>query len=176
MIDMKLLGRRLHLSRLDLSLQQKELAVIAGISSSYLSELEKGRAKNVTMKRLSPLAKALNVSVAYLLGETPDPLLGQHDDPADDASLLREESAPYTVRRASAEERIIWVLHMLEPAQVEEIAQAMAHYMALPADQRQAVDRQIESLSFLVRTLHAAYVPLYPQWRRRAYVAIDAWS
>ena len=138
----------------------------AGISSSYLSELEKGKAKNVTLQRLAPLARALNVSVAYLLGSTDDPLLGQHDDIADDAVTFedgvftfREESAPHTVRRATAEERLLGLLRLLEPAQVEEIAQAMAHYMALPADQRQAVDRQLESLSFLVRTLHAAYVP-----------------
>lgn len=162
MVDMKMLGRRLHLSRLDLSLQQKEVAAIAGISNSYLSELEKGRAKNVTMARLSPLAKALNVSVAYLLGETPDPLLGQADDQLDEEEIfgLKESDAPYAIRRASeAEERLLGLLRLLGPSQIDEAAQLLAHYMALPADQRQAVDRQLESLSFLVRTLHAAYVP-----------------
>ena len=159
---MKMLGRRLHLSRLDLSLQQKEVAAIAGISNTYLSELENGKAKTVTLERLTPLAKALNVSVAYLLGETADPLLGQADDQLSEEEVfsLKETSAPYAVRRAMvAEERLLSLLRLLGPGQVEEAARLLAFYLALPAEHRQAVDRQLESLSFLVRTLHAAYTP-----------------
>jgi transcriptional regulator with XRE-family HTH domain len=123
-MDMKMLGRRLHLSRLDLSLQQKEVAAIAGISNTYLSELENGKAKTVTLERLTPLAKALNVSVAYLLGETADPLLGQADDQLSEEEVfsLKETSAPYAVRRAMvAEDRLLSLLRMLGPGQVEEV-------------------------------------------------------
>lgn len=65
---------RLHLSRRDLKMNQKELAAQAGVRAGYISELETGSADNPTLKVIESLAKALGVRPEYLAGWTDDPL------------------------------------------------------------------------------------------------------
>lgn len=73
------LGKRLLLSRRDLDLTQEELAERAGISRSYIANVERGRVTNVGVETLTALAGALGVSPAYLMGITDDPLAGVAD-------------------------------------------------------------------------------------------------
>ena len=47
MFDIKILATRLLLSRRDLGLDQLELASRSGVSNSYISDLKRGRARNV---------------------------------------------------------------------------------------------------------------------------------
>ena len=74
MFDIKVLATRLLLSRRDLGLDQLELAARSGISNSYISDLERGRARNVGVDVVFSLAEALGISTSYLLGITDDPL------------------------------------------------------------------------------------------------------
>lgn len=53
-------------------LSQEELADAAGISSGYLSRMERGE-RNVSLKNLSKIAQALKVPERDLVAETPDP-------------------------------------------------------------------------------------------------------
>ncbi len=64
---------------------QANLANASGVSRSRISEIERGRATNVGVDAIFALADALNVSPAYLLGQTDDPLEGVVDE---------EEEAP----------------------------------------------------------------------------------
>jgi len=151
---MSVYGDRIKAIRKRNGVTQQALAEAASVGNSYISMLENGT-NTPNWQLLADFATKLECSADYLLGLV--------DEPQGRVAGLSE-----------AEERLLGLLRLLGPSQIDEAAKLLAHYMALPADQRQAVDRQIESLSFLVRTLHAAYVPLYPQWRRRAYLAIDA--
>ena len=69
---------RLHLSRRDLKINQKELAARAGVRPGYVSELETGSADNPTLKVIESLAQALGVRPEYLAGWTDD-TLGEGD-------------------------------------------------------------------------------------------------
>jgi transcriptional regulator with XRE-family HTH domain len=74
MFDIKVLATRLLLSRRDLGLDQLELAARSGVSNSYISDLERGRARNVGVDVVFSLADALGISTAYLLGISDDAL------------------------------------------------------------------------------------------------------
>ena len=91
MSHMTTLGKRLLLSRRDLRLNQEELSEISGVSRQYISDIERGRAKNVGVEVVFALAKALGVSVEYLLGLTDVPL------PEESESVLREDRVVYEV-------------------------------------------------------------------------------
>lgn len=67
-------GNRLHLSRRDLHIKLVDLAAQVGVSQSYLSKIETGRAKNVSFDLVEALARSLGVRPEYLLGWTDDPL------------------------------------------------------------------------------------------------------
>lgn len=73
-MNTNLFGNRLHLSRRDLHIKLIDLAAQVGVSQSYLSKIETGRAKNVSFDLVEALAKALGVRPEYLLGWSDDPL------------------------------------------------------------------------------------------------------
>lgn len=73
-MNTNLFGNRLHLSRRDLHIKLIDLAAQVGVSQSYLSKIETGRAKNVSLDLIEALAKALGVRPEYLLGWSDDPL------------------------------------------------------------------------------------------------------
>ena len=58
-----------HRRRLKLS--QAELARMAGISRNYVSLIERGQARNVSLKLIHALAESLGVNPSVLLGESP---------------------------------------------------------------------------------------------------------
>lgn len=64
----ELLGKRIAELRRDRGWTQKELAERAGITPTYVSEIENGRTKNVGSSTLLDLAEALGASLDYLLG------------------------------------------------------------------------------------------------------------
>ena len=82
------LGTRLLLCRRDYKWTQDELAARSGISRSYIAQLERGTVTNAGIEPLMALAKALEVSVAYLIGET---------EVAAEEFVLREGRAVYVV-------------------------------------------------------------------------------
>lgn len=73
-MDTKAFGRNVLISRRDLNMTQKELADRIGISQSYITKIERGRAKNMSVELVFDLATALSVSPAWLLGLSQDPL------------------------------------------------------------------------------------------------------
>jgi transcriptional regulator with XRE-family HTH domain len=60
-------GQRIKERREFLKLRQGELAKLAGISQSTLSELESGESKMPSAKALMGLSKALNVTQAWII-------------------------------------------------------------------------------------------------------------
>ena len=65
-----LLKDRINDSRVKLGLTQKELATKAAITQGTISRLESGDLMQLQSKSLTRLAKALNVSIDYLVGDS----------------------------------------------------------------------------------------------------------
>lgn len=63
------LGRRVGKKRKDMGLSQETLAERAGISRNYLSIIERGDAKNISMDVLNRVAAALETTSTDLLGK-----------------------------------------------------------------------------------------------------------
>lgn len=131
---MSVYGDRIKAIRKRNGVTQQALAEAASVRNSYISMLENGT-NTPNWQLLADFATKLECSADYLLGLV--------DEPQGRVAGLSE-----------AEERLLGLLRLLGPSQIDEAAQLLAHYMALPADQRQAVDRQLESLS-----MAATYTP-----------------
>jgi len=78
------LAQRLLLSRRDLCWGQDALADASGISRTYISDIERGKITNVGIEVVFSLAKALGVSVPYLLGIDEYPLSGIQDEESEE--------------------------------------------------------------------------------------------
>ena len=68
-MDTKELSYRILTRRKQMGLSQTGLADAAGISRNYVSLLERGEARNMSMKVISQLALALGTTPAQLLGK-----------------------------------------------------------------------------------------------------------
>lgn len=66
-----MVGKRIKMLRKERGLSLKELSKKTDISISFLSDIENGRS-NPSLERLKDIAKGLNTTISYLLGETDD--------------------------------------------------------------------------------------------------------
>ncbi|WP_034328675.1 helix-turn-helix domain-containing protein [Alkaliphilus transvaalensis] len=64
------IGRRIKSLRKDNKITLKELSEMTNISISFLSDIENERS-NPSIERLEEIAKALNTTIAFLMGEEP---------------------------------------------------------------------------------------------------------
>lgn len=69
-MDPKELGYRVFQHRKNLGLSQNALAEQAGISRNYVSLIERGEARNVSVSVLNNLANALGITPAELSGQS----------------------------------------------------------------------------------------------------------
>ena len=69
-MDAKELGRQVLMRRKELDLTQGELAEQAGISRNYISLIERGEARNVSVNVLHELATVLGTTPAELSGQS----------------------------------------------------------------------------------------------------------
>lgn len=69
-MDAKELGRQVLMRRKELGLTQGELAEQAGISRNYVSLIERGEARNVSVNVLHELATVLGTTPAELSGQS----------------------------------------------------------------------------------------------------------
>jgi len=67
------MGERLAWARNQQELILQQVSERSGLAIGYISQLEKGAKNNPTIDALQRLARALNVSVAFLMGEVPGP-------------------------------------------------------------------------------------------------------
>ena len=65
------LGKRIKEERLKLHLTQEKLAEHVDIPTSYMGQIERGE-RNVTLDTLVRIANRLDVSIDYLLKDSPD--------------------------------------------------------------------------------------------------------
>lgn len=70
---MNTIGRRLKRLREQKELSQNALATYSGVGRSYIGQIEEGTSAEIGASRLVALAKVLETSVDYLLGQTADP-------------------------------------------------------------------------------------------------------
>jgi len=69
-MDANELGRQVFQKRKEKGLSQTELSKMVGISRNYVSQIERGDARGISMRILNQLAVALGASIAELYGET----------------------------------------------------------------------------------------------------------
>lgn len=62
-----LIGKRIKLLRLERGLRQGDIEKVAGICRSHISNIESGKIGNPGLYTLEKIAKALKVSISYLL-------------------------------------------------------------------------------------------------------------
>jgi transcriptional regulator with XRE-family HTH domain len=107
------LGEKIKDLREKHGLTLKQLEEISGVSDSYISKIENGTSKNVSVDSLRALAKALHVSVTYLIEETAvtfEELAKAHNItlPEDVATFIaNEKNTPYLVLAKRLEEQKI---------------------------------------------------------------------
>ena len=68
LINYKAVGRRIGHYRKEKNLTQAALSEVLNVSESYMSQVERGVAK-VSLSRLSDIADALGVDIAYLVSD-----------------------------------------------------------------------------------------------------------
>lgn len=68
------IGEQIKTIRQELGMSRRAFSEAAGISDSYLAELEKGK-KQPTVNILSKIANAFNISISDILGESENPTL-----------------------------------------------------------------------------------------------------
>jgi len=92
---MAVVGGRIKERRAELGWTQEQLAQKAGISKSFLSELENGK-RSVSADNLLDLARALGVSLDYLMtGEDMDTKPAEVQIPASLAKFAAEEGISF---------------------------------------------------------------------------------
>ncbi|AEE97615.1 helix-turn-helix domain-containing protein [Mahella australiensis] len=82
-------GERLKQLRQQRKLTLRDLSQKAGISISFLSDIENGRS-NPSLKRLSELAEVLGTTVSYLLGEDEPNIVSDNNTAMEIANRLKE--------------------------------------------------------------------------------------
>jgi transcriptional regulator with XRE-family HTH domain len=66
-MDFRLLGEQVKARRVELDLQQEQLAELAHLSGAYISRLERGMVANPKIGDLERLASALGWALDYLI-------------------------------------------------------------------------------------------------------------
>lgn len=141
MFEMKVLSQRLLLSRYDLKMDQLELAAKSGVSNSYISDIERGRARKIGVDVIFALAEALDVSPAYLMGMTDNP----SGEP--DAKILAEQSDQFVVAEVDGADA------------KQNVRDLIAVYQSLPKSQQTALLGFIRSLQAVEETPYAPRQP-----------------
>lgn len=122
------LAQRIRLSRKDLHLTQQQLADNAGVSRSYIGNLENGSTDNIGRDIAVALATALGISLEYLLGVQDDPLYGMPDEDEEEQQRRNREdkaaNAAYTV--ANAEVELLITIYQLLNTEKRQILLNMA--------------------------------------------------
>jgi y4mF family transcriptional regulator len=88
---MSIVGERIKKRRTELGWTQDQLAQKAGISKSFLSDLENGK-RSVSADNLLDIARVLSLSLDYLMkGEETEPKSAEVQIPASLAAFAEEE-------------------------------------------------------------------------------------
>ncbi len=112
------LGEKVLLSRRDLALTQAQLAEQVGVSRSHIANIETGRITNVGIDVLKALAHALEVSPAYLMGFTDNPLADIDDE--EEPIHLSEARTHYNADPTMKE--LLGLIDGMTPAQRQQMA------------------------------------------------------
>ena len=109
------LSERLLLCRRDMSLTQLELSERSGVSRSYIAQVERGTVTNIGIEPLIMLAKALGVTVSYLIGES-DVVVDEEDE----ALTLTDSRSAYQTDPAVRE--LLELIEGMTPGQRQQMA------------------------------------------------------
>lgn len=90
-----------------------------GISRSFMTELRKGRIKNIGSSNATRIADYLGVSVGYLLGQDDktdfdDPVERELAEYLEDMRIHPEKRMLFSVTKGATKEQIEAIVHMIE--------------------------------------------------------------
>ena len=93
---MKALGKRIHDKREECRLTMEELGEKIGVSRQAICKWEKGEVKRIDREHIDKLAKALNVTPAWLMGfnENEDDITVTYESPGRETVALRVNNTP----------------------------------------------------------------------------------
>ncbi|CAM4344183.1 transcriptional regulator with XRE-family HTH domain [Paenibacillus endophyticus] len=78
MKNIEIIGENIRLVRQKRGLSQEQLALLAGMNTSYIGQIERGE-KNPTVKTLEKIAKALDINITDLFSLQDSPRLGEQN-------------------------------------------------------------------------------------------------
>lgn len=90
------IGKAIKLCRLQKNMKQEELAINAGISTSYLSLLEQGK-RDPNISKIKKISEALNIPISILFF-----LAAERDEIEDINSELAEKISHLTLKLISS--------------------------------------------------------------------------
>jgi len=122
------LGDRVLISRRDTGMTQAQLAEAAGVSRTYIKDIEVGHVTNVGVDAITAIATALNVSLAYLMGMSDDPLSESPE------IVLAESSGRYVVQEVD------------NPGLRRLLQDVISSFSALPPDSQVVVYNLIQHM------------------------------
>lgn len=128
MVKKLTLGERVLLSRRDLDISQDALSKASGVSRSYIKSIESGKVTNVGLDAITGLAAGLNVSLAYLMGMSDDPLSEAPE------LVLAESSSRYVVQEVD------------NPGLRRLLQDVISSFSALPPDSQVVVYNLIQHM------------------------------
>ena len=106
------LAKRLHMSRRDLDLNQDYVASKAGVSRAYISDLERGKTDNPSVRDIAAIAAVLGVRPEYLLGWTDDPLGESRSPSLAENRIVYQVDTPDEYRQV---QEILDLFHEFDP-------------------------------------------------------------
>jgi len=110
---MDIFPARLKAARKAARLTQRELADRTGMDQGHISRLESG-GKGVSMEHLQELAKALNITVSYLIGENVKEEKGGYNATGTRGALLLNYDAPAGLRELAGDTALAEALNITE--------------------------------------------------------------
>ena len=110
---MNILSSRLKATRKAKHMTQRELATLSGMDQGHISRLENGE-KGISMEHLQSLAKALNVSVSYLVDNETKETASNYKTGGTRSAMLADYEAPAGLRDLASDTALIDALKITD--------------------------------------------------------------
>lgn len=110
-METSILGNRVRMERTRLGISQAELSRIVDCDQSFLSRIERGVSQG-TPELLSALARALKVSISYLLGEDMTESREAYEATSPARKILKSTKSPVGLKELATDTRLVDALQI----------------------------------------------------------------
>lgn len=129
-------GKRIKELRKSMGYSAEELAPLVGLSAATIYRYENGDIKKVNTEKLTPFARVLCTTEAYLMGWTDDPNESAMDSVREDVDAPSEDKELWELRESLRQNPDMRILFSLaKDAKPKALKQAIAIVKALNEDE-----------------------------------------